>query len=145
MNIIEEIRQSWGWVGIVPIDVVGENDFGNLIVKDLEGKYWRLCPEDCYCKVIAANRTELDQLSTSQEFLHDWHMRRLVSLANDNCGPLAEGRKYCLKIPAALGGGYVSENLATAPMIELVRFSGDVARQIHDLPDGSTVNLKFVD
>ena len=44
MNIIQEIKESWGWVGIDPIEVVGENDFGNLMIKDSSGSYWRLCP-----------------------------------------------------------------------------------------------------
>jgi hypothetical protein len=145
MNLVEEIRQSWGWVGIEPVEVVGENDFGNLIVKDEEGKYWRLCPEDCYCKIIAESRVELDALSTSQEFLHDWYMRAFVSLANDQCGPLTEGRKYCLKIPGVLGGAYGEDNLATAPQIELVRLSGDVARQLKELPDGAQIELRVVE
>lgn len=104
MSLVDEIRQSWGWVGIEPVEVVGENEFGNLIIKDVDGKYWRLCPEDYYCEVIAANRDELDLLSTDQEFLHDWYMKTLVALASDTCGPLTEGRKYCLKTPAILGG-----------------------------------------
>jgi hypothetical protein len=145
MNLVDEIRQSWGWVGIEPIEVVGENDFGNLIIKDEDGKYWRLCPEDCYCEVIANNRSELDQLSTDQEFLHDWYMSALVSLANDKCGPLTEGRKYCLKIFGVLGGDYGADNLATAPQVEIVRFSGDIGRQIKDLPVGSQVKLRVVD
>jgi len=145
MNLVEEIHHSWGWVGIEPVEVVGENDFGNLIVKDVDGKYWRLCPEDCYCKVIAASRAELDALSTDQEFLHDWYMTQLVSLANDQCGPLSEGRKYCLKIPVVLGGAYGGDNLATAPQVELVRFSGDIARQIEDLLDGAQIKLKVVE
>ena len=49
MSIIEEIASAWGWAGIQPEEVVGENDFGNLIVKDVAGKYWRICPEDVYC------------------------------------------------------------------------------------------------
>ena len=145
MSLVDEIRQSWGWVGIEPIEVVGENDFGNLIIKDIDGKYWRLCPEDCYCEVIAADRAQLDQLSTDQEFLHDWYMKALVSLASDTCGPLTEGRKYCLKIPGILGGAYGGDNLATAPLVELVRFSGDLAHQIKDLPPGSQINLQVVD
>lgn len=52
MSIIEEIRESWGWAGIHPVEVVGENDFGNLMINDNEGKYWRLCPEDAYCEII---------------------------------------------------------------------------------------------
>jgi hypothetical protein len=145
MNLINEIRKSWGWTGIEPVAVVGENDFGNLIVEDADGRYWRLCPEDCYCDVIAANRTELDRLSADQNFLHDWSMKALVSLASTKCGPLTEGRKYCLKIPGVLGGAYGIENLATAPQAELVRISGDIARQIKDLPDGAQIRLKAVD
>ncbi len=87
MSLVEEIRQSWGWVGIEPVEVVGENDFGKLIVKDKDERYWRLCPEDCYCKVIADNRAELEALSANQDFLRDWYMAAFVSLANDQCGP----------------------------------------------------------
>jgi hypothetical protein len=38
MELIEEIRQSWGWAGIEPAEVIGENDFGNLIIKDKSGQ-----------------------------------------------------------------------------------------------------------
>lgn len=94
MNLVEEIRQSWDWTGINPTEVVGENHFGNLIVKDDKGRYWRLCPEDGYCKVIAKTRAELDALSSDRDFLEDWHMTPLVSLATATCGPLVPGRKY---------------------------------------------------
>ncbi len=137
MNLVDEIRQSWGWIGIEPVEVIGDNDFGNLIIKDVDEKYWRLCPEDCYCKVIATNRAELDQLSTNQEFLRDWYMKELVTLAHEKLGPLTEGRKYCLKVLGVLGGEYGGDNLATAPQVELVRFTGDIARQIQNLPPGS--------
>lgn len=145
MNLVEEISQSWGWIGIDPVEVVGENDFGNLMIKDADGKYWRLCPEDCNCQVVASNHQELDAISGDQEFLHDWYMRALVDLAREKFGPLPEGRKYCLKIPGFLGGEYGGDNLATAPLIELVRLSGDIAKQTHDLPAGTNVKLRFVD
>ena len=145
MSIIQEIKESWGWIGINPIEVVGENDFGNLIIKDTEGKYWRLCPEDVYCEVIATNREELDRLSEDQEFLEDWNMKLLVDQAKENLGQLGKGIKYCLVIPGALGGEYAIQNIKTAPLIELVRFSGDVAKQIKDLPDGEQIQLKVVD
>ncbi|WP_202947437.1 hypothetical protein [Sulfurovum sp. AR] len=72
MNIVEEIKESWGWIGINPVEVIGENDFGNLMIKDTDGKYWRLCPEDVYCEIVAQNQEELDTLSKDQEFLEDW-------------------------------------------------------------------------
>jgi len=145
MNLVEELRESWGWVGMEPIEVVGENDFGNLMIKDKNGKYWRLCPEELSCEVVAQNRNEFDALSHDQEFLHDWYMKNLVTQAKEMLGPLIEGRKYCLKIPGVLGGEYGGSNLATLSLVELVRFSGDVAKQIKDLPNGAQVQFKITD
>ena len=145
MNIVEEIREYWGWVGIDPVEVVGENDFGNLMIKDTEGKYWRLCPEDVYCEVVAENREELDALSTDQEFLEDWYMKTLVEVAKDILGPLEEGRKYYLVISGVLGGEYGISNIKTAPLVEIIRYSGDVGKQIKDLPDGAQIKLKVID
>jgi len=144
MSLLKELRESWGWVGMEPLEVV-ENDFGNLIIKDKDSKYWRLCPEDLTCEVVAQNRKELDALSHDQEFLHDWYMKNLVTQAKELLGPLIEGRKYCLKIPGVLGGEYGGSNLATVPLVELVRYSGDVAKQIKDLPNGAQVQFKITD
>jgi len=60
-------------------------------------------------------------------------------------GSLSEGRKYCLKIPGVLGGEYDGANLATISLVVLVRFSGDVAKKIRDLPDGAKIELKITD
>jgi Domain of unknown function (DUF1851) len=94
---------------------------------------------------VAQNRKELDALSHDQEFLHDWNMGNLVTKAKEMLGPLTEGRKYCLKTPSVLGGEYGGSNLATVPLVELVRFSGDVAKQIKDLPNGARVQFKITD
>lgn len=145
MNLVDELKAAWGWAGIEPIEVVGENDFGNLIIKDKDSKYWRLCPEELSCEVVAKNRKELDALSHDQQFLHDWYMKSLVSQAEEMLGPLTEGRKYCLKTPAILGGEYGASNMATVPLVELIRFSGDVAKQIQGLPLGSKVEFKLTD
>jgi len=145
MSVIQEINESWGWVGIDPEEVVGENDFGNLIIKDTSGKYWRLCPEDLYCEIVANSRTDLDQLSKDQEFLEDWYMQALVEQAKEQLGSLTEGRKYCLVTPGPLGGEYAISNIKTAPLLEMVRLSGDIALQIKDLPDGAQIQLKVVD
>ena len=145
MSIINVIKESWGWVGLEPEEVVGENDFGNLIIRDVNGKYWRLSPEDVYCRVVAQDRAELDKLSNDQEFLADWYMSDLVDQARKKLGSLQPGRKYHLAIPGVLGGSYSEENIRTVPQFEQIRFSGDIARQIHELPDGSQIQLKVVD
>ncbi len=145
MNLIAEIQDSWGWAGIEPEEIVGENDFGNLMIRDTQGRYWRLCPEDIYCEVVAENWTELDTLAHDQEFLTDWYMESLVAKAREALGPLSEGRKYYLVIPGALGGEYAVSNIKTVSLVELIRFSGHMGREIKDLPPGAQVQLKVVD
>jgi hypothetical protein len=145
MDLISEIRDAWGWVGIDPQAIVGENDFGNLIIEDTDGKYWRICPEDVYCRIVANNRDELDKLSQDQDFLADWYMTALVDQAKESVGPLTDGRKYCLVIPGVLGGAYDSSNIKSVPLVELIRLSGDIGQQIRDLPDGAKIKLKVVD
>ena len=127
MSTVDDINAAWGWVGLAAVEVLGENDFGNLIIRDEYGKYWRLCPQDLDCQPVASDRAELAALSYNQAFLRDWYMTDHVHLAQNTLGPLPHGRKYCLKVPRALGGKYGRENLATAPLIELIRFSGDAA------------------
>jgi hypothetical protein len=145
MDIIKEIKESWSWVGIEPKEIVGQNDFGNLIIKDAYNKYWRLCPEDIYCEIVAETKEQLDLLSKDQEFLEDWYMQTLVEQANEQLGPLPENKKYHLVIPGPLGDEYGISNINIAPLVELIRFSGDVGKQIKDLPDGAQIELKVVD
>ncbi|WP_202947438.1 T6SS immunity protein Tdi1 domain-containing protein [Sulfurovum sp. AR] len=69
----------------------------------------------------------------------------MVDVAQDKLGPLEEGKKYYLVIPGALGGEYGIDNIKTAPLMEIIRYSGDVGKQIKDLPDGAEVKLKIID
>lgn len=143
--MIKIIEESWGWIGIKPEEIIGQNDFGNLIIRDVLGKYWRLCPEDLYCNVVAENQEQLDSLYKNQEFLIDWYMSSLASEAKEKYGILEEGRKYHLAVPGVLGGEYEISNICTIVQIEQIRFSGDLAYQIAELPDGAKIKLKITD
>ena len=65
--------------------------------------------------------------------------------AKDRVGQLTDERKYCLVVPGVLGGAYECSNLKSVPLLELIRLSGDMAKQIKDLPDGEQITLEVVD
>jgi len=134
MITVDDINEAWGWVGLSAVEVLGANAFGNLIIRDADGSYWRLRPQDLCCEPVAQDRAALDALSYNQDFLNDWYMPELVDLAESTLGPLTDDRTYCLKIPSVLGGHYGSENLATVPLSELIRFAGESAQQFEGLP-----------
>jgi len=144
MNILDEIRTSWGWIGINPEEVIDENDFGNLIVKDTSGKVWRICPEEVYCKIIADKIDSYKSLKIDPEFSDDWLMEDIISDAKNRLGPLKPGYKYYLVIPGVLGGDYYGENVQSVPFYEVIRVSGDFGFQLKDLPEGAKVDLKVV-
>ena len=139
MITVDQINDAWGWVGLNAVEVLGENPFGNLIIRDRDGRFWRLRPQDLRCEPVASDRAEMDALSYNQSFLDEWYMPELVHLAEATLGPLKDDRKYCLKIPRALGGGYQRDNLATVPLSELIRFAGEGAQQFDGLPRWETM------
>ena len=145
MTLLDTIADAWGWTGLQPQAVVDCNAFGNLIVRDTDDRYWRICPEELSCDRVAEDADAYAGLAADADFAQDWAMAALRDVAIRVVGPLTEGRCYCLRIPAALGGDYAASNLASISVEELVAFAGDVARQIEHLPDGATVRLQITD
>ncbi|MGE0388126.1 MAG: T6SS immunity protein Tdi1 domain-containing protein [Gammaproteobacteria bacterium] len=144
-TMVADILEGWGWTGAKPAMIVETNKFGNVIFRALDGFFWRICPEELTCEVIADSDDAFAELKRDADFLEDWCMSRLVKEAELEFGAQADGRCFCLKMPAVLGGTYSVENVGTISVGELLRFSGDVAEQIKDIPDGSQVSFKFVE
>ena len=142
MQILQRIADDWGWRGVRPRALVMQNEFGNVIFTDDEEQYWRICPEELSCEVVAAGKDDFARLQNSSEFAEDWAMRALVDEAHTMLGVPAAASCYCLKIPATLGGAYAAENIGTIDRGELISFAGDLARQIDGLPDGAQIELK---
>jgi hypothetical protein len=143
--MIDEIAEAWGWKGVQPQAFVAQNEFGNVIFTDINGRYWRLCPEELSCDIIAADRVEFTRFRATEDFLTDWMMKPLVEQARSKLGVPASDRCFCLKIPAVLGGAYAIDNVGTITRVELIAFSGDIAKQIDGLPDGARIKLTVTD
>jgi hypothetical protein len=141
MNILQHINDSWKWKNITAKAVIQTNDFGNVIFKTDKGEYWRICPEEVSCLKIAANQSEFEHLICQNEFIEDWEMGNLVEIAKEKLGDLDADQKYCLKIPAPIGGMYDDSNLGKITFAELLSFSGDIARQIDHLKEGDKVKI----
>jgi hypothetical protein len=141
MDILEAIAGGWKWKGIEPVQIIDQNAFGNVIVRTRTGAFWRICPEELDAKPIADSEARLEAVRNAPEFILDWKMDLLVQKARRVLGEPGQGRCYCLKIPAVLGGEYDDANIGTITVSELLSFSGDLAKQIDDVPDGSKVRL----
>ncbi|MEO1538717.1 MAG: T6SS immunity protein Tdi1 domain-containing protein [Pseudomonadota bacterium] len=144
-RLLDAVRLAWGWVGIEPKRVIAVNAFGNLLLEDNAGRYWRICPEELFAKIVADNEQTFNGLMAEADFLADWEMLRLVEVAAGDLGAPDCGKCYCLKLPGALGGEYQPENFGVISIEELILNSGDIALQIKDVSDGGTVQIQIVD
>jgi hypothetical protein len=141
--MLDRIREAWGSAGLDPAEMVAVNQFRNVIVRATDGAYWRMCPEEWSCKLVASGSAEYAALTADAEFRVDWEMKRLVAEAAWKLGPLEEGHCYCLKQPAVIGGQYDAKNFGTITIDELIWFAGDMAKQIKNLPDGAEIILEI--
>lgn len=141
--MIAEINKAWNWKGFNATEIIRTNDFGNVIFKTDKNEYWRICPEETSCEKIAESNSEFDRLLTDSEFIEDWEMTNLVVVAKLELGELEENQKYCLKMPAIIGGEYDKSNIGKINFSELISFSGDLGFQIKDLKDGQKIKFKI--
>jgi hypothetical protein len=139
--MIYTIKNSWSWVGIEPKEIKLENDFGNLIIEDTKNRYWRLCPEELYCEIVAENKSELEILINSNQFKEDWAMDFLIKELKKKYSSLESEKKFHMVISPILGGEYKLNNIKIINFKELIEFSGYLAQQINDLPEGSKIEL----
>lgn len=130
MTILETVKQYWAWVGIEPVTVIAENEFANLIIQDIDERFWRLCPEDLYCEVIADDKAEYNALVKEEEFNQDWFMDVLVHKATEKYGELKDGEKFHMLEPGALGGKYAVFNVKPISFEKIIKFSGELAQKI---------------
>ena len=142
--MITEINKAWNWKGIIANEIIRTNDFGNVIFKTDKNEYWRICPEEISCEKIAESESEFDQITASPEFIEDWEMTELVNIAKAELGELAKNQKYCLKIPATIGGEYEISNIGKITFEELILFSGDFGVKIKDLKDGQKIKVNII-
>uniref|UniRef100_UPI00404AE990 T6SS immunity protein Tdi1 domain-containing protein n=1 Tax=Flavobacterium sp. TaxID=239 RepID=UPI00404AE990 len=141
--MITAINNAWDWIGVKAKEIVKTNDFGNVIFKSTDNEYWRICPEELYCEKIADSQSDYEKLLSDAEFSTDWEMTNLVLIAKETVGELMDGEKYCLKLPGILGGEYKPENFSKISQMEQIGFSGDLAKQIKDLPDGAEIKINI--
>ena len=145
MRILEAVRDAWSWTGLDAARIVATNPFGHAIVEAADGQFWLIEPDRLACERIANTDANLAELRSREAFRYHWDLENLVAYARREVGELGEGRCYCLKIPAVLGGSYERANLASISIEELLSVSGSIAFQIKDLPDGARAELKVVD
>lgn len=125
MDALQIIRQYWGWTGIRPALIIERNQFGNLIVKDNSGRFWRISPEQLSCEVIAKNETQMKQLWEDAEFRKLWDMTAFAAIASSNNGDVDGEQCYYFIKP----NDFSPANIGITTISDLIIDSGIAAEE----------------
>ena len=106
-------------------------------------KIWTFDPETGTFEVMSSSLSSWAddvmsnyELRTGYPLAHDWQM------AN---GPLPVGARLLPKMPFVCGGKYELGNLYPVGDVNAMLFRASIANQIHDLPDGAEIVVKYHD
>lgn len=142
--ILEVLRQVWAWALNDPTQVLMVNAFGNVLVTCHDGTLWRVIPEELTARKIRDDKNYLAAFEDEQ-FREDWLFEGVTDAAGAALGPLGEGQCYAFKTWPIMGGPFTPDNMYVATTTEWLGVSGEVGRQIKDLPNGAKITLDIVD
>lgn len=144
MTLVEVVNEAWGWTGLTARRIVAESSMGHLVLTDTEDRLFYLDP-DGMALIPLGTEAEAQAHLASEEAKELWSGGALVTEARKRFGEPPEGSVFTIKPHAMIEGRYEPESLCVMPLDELIRFTGDVAQQIKDLPDGSPIQLEVTD
>ncbi|KQM21338.1 hypothetical protein [Novosphingobium sp. Leaf2] len=138
---VHALNAAWGWTGVDFAEVVAHSLMGHLLVIDRAGAFHYVDPD--LGTVTLLGDEQAAQAHMAQPLTQAlWRADALVDAGVKRLGPVAMGEVYSLTPQALVAGDYASENLIRIDLVRLIYLTGDIARQVHDLPDGAPINLK---
>lgn len=142
--LLEMLRSTWAWVLTDPVHILMQSAFGNMLVVCHDGTLWRVVPEELTARKIRDDKNFVAAFE-DEEFREDWFLEGVAEAALAALGSLREGQCYAFKTWPIMGGSFTPDNLYIATTTDWLGLSGDVGRQIHDLPSGAKITLDIID
>ncbi|THJ24853.1 MAG: DUF1851 domain-containing protein [Nitrospira sp. CG24E] len=134
--LLDVLRSTWAWVLPDPIQILMQSAFGNLLVVCHDSTLWRVIPEEVTAKQIRDDKNFVAAFE-DESFREDWLFEGVTASAQEILGPLGKGECYAFKVWPIMGGAFTTDNIYIATMTEWLAVSGDVGRQVKDLPPGA--------
>ena len=140
----DKLLDEWRWlIGGLPT-LVGWSSAADLFVRSAEGKIAMIDSGAGVINVVAESESEFQSQLRNPAKAAELLQLDVVEAFVRADGALPADRCLGYRTLPALGGSYAVENRYALSMAEHAAFTGDVHRQIRDLPDGARVKIKIV-
>lgn len=145
---IDAFTQAWSWRLEQPIRPFLSSMFGGVFGETPDGTVqWLECGTGLV-EVVAPGRTDFDAFlggerdAVWEQRVEEWFLTGLVARLQDAGLRPGPGQCYGLTVlPIFKGGTYTLDNIFVCPITEWFGLTGDLHRQVAELPDGAEVRL----
>lgn len=143
-NHIDQNRltESWSWLIGTDKKPILMSSIGDLFLTDKNGAcYWLNVGEGIFEKVTENVEQFKAKLKDNAQ-VDEWFLIGLVEKLKETGLKLKDKHLYGYKKLPVLGGEYEPENFELTDIEVHFELSGQIHKQIKDLPDGTKVNIK---
>ena len=138
---LKRLLESWDWLIGSDKTPILVSSIGDVFLEDRnENCYWLNVGEGIFEKV-AENNTEFKKKLNNTEIVNEWFLVELVAELKKSGMELTENKLYGYKKLPVLGGEYDPENFELTDIEVHFELSGQIHKQIKDLPDGTNVKI----
>lgn len=143
-GLLDAINSGWSWSGTTIAEVHRVSPMGHMVLSDTEGRFYYLDTDGMQLTILG-DKSAADAHMSQPDVCELWSGGELVKSARARLGDPAVGYVFTLSPLNWIDGDYRAENMVILPLSEVAFLSGDLARQLKDLPDGAQVQIKVTD
>jgi len=141
----KDVLEEWYWLLPENFTVWLVNRFGDIFMIYPDDKIYLLEIDAGKISHVANSQDHFCTLIDQNENADDWLLIPLINkLVAQNVIP-ANNECYSLAVPTVLGGQYELSNIKTCDIEVYYAFNGQIHQQIKDLPEGTKVQINFVE
>ena len=134
------LLEDWEWLIGTTKQPILVTAVGDAFLKDMvDGSVHWLAVGNADFRPIASDVLEFRSLLTDQEFVLDYFAVEALLALKGSGIVLGPGQVYSLKLPAVLGGKYSFDNIAATEIAAHFSLTGQIHRQVKDLPPGTKI------
>ncbi|WP_406685433.1 DUF1851 domain-containing protein [Seonamhaeicola sp. MEBiC1930] len=142
-NHIDQSRltESWNWLIGTDKKPILMSSIGDLFLVDNNGVCYWLNVGEGILEIVANSIDEFKTKLNDNEQVDEWFLIGLIKKLKESGLELTDKHLYGYKKLPVLGGEYEPENFELTDIEVHFELSGQIQKQIKDLPDGTKVNI----
>jgi hypothetical protein len=142
---IDQLLVDWRWLCPGPVSLLARNVFGDLFLRNVEGKVFWLQVAIGKLSEVAPSESRFLDLLKQDSNRKEWLVEADAQAAAERGFRPHKTQCIGFKIPLVFAQSKdAPDNAYVADLYEQVSFLGDLHRRIADTPDGAPVKLRIV-